>query len=746
MFCPNCGTNNSGENIFCSSCGFDLRNNQPQNFSGTQNNEQPQNFYDTQNNNLNQYSTSGEPLNQIVYDNQPNNQNDFSQQNFNQPNSQNNFNQPDINSSAPFPGNPGMNYAYNTPVPGTVQPQKKKSFFTPKKAIISVISLLLVVGIGFGVYHLIRSKMERDYIVNNPTKSAINSYKGYIETAEESNEFYNVIKNMKDSGSVNISAEGSAGYSGQSQDLNLSAVYSYDKSNSKYYLKVDAGSLLASTFLGSSSLDTSGSGNSYLELCADNKNTYLNYDVGGQTGSYYLESENFREKIGNSIFSPSNDNVLGLTEDQFNDLIEAYENIYKELSDSTQAETDIDTAYDDILKKIEVNGNASVDDGTATVNGNEVSADVITYTFDYSSFKNLLTDLKEETVKYVKKYNPSGAEEAEKSLNESFDSFIESYENGTDENFSLTIKNYLDKNSHEIVKLEISAAHFSKNSDDSFKITGEFSKEPNPTINFDIAYNNGTSEQHGGIKLSKTDDGGKLTYTIDITSTKNEQTESVTLFSLLYDRNSKNFTLTYTDPSTRKENSFTGKAEVTDGSIKITLDNIVDTDSVKLNLIIVASSDPVDKEFKADKNILEMTKEEFETLTGGSSSSLGSVISSANSSSKAADAATISNACKTYYTGVRSGTITSDDYDDPTLPSKTATVSERKQAANYATVGDALAYSGLDSLTNQLDQYGYDSSGEIFPKDNGKYGQDVEDSYLSEYTMLGDLYGQYSSY
>ena len=739
MFCPNCGKENNGENVFCISCGFDLRSEQPQNSSATPNNEQPQNFYNPQNN-QNQYSVSGEPLNQIVYDNPASNQNAF--------------NQPNINNNAPFqnnqgfgsmPTDTGMNYAYNAPVPNVVQPQKKKSFFTPKKVIISVICLLLVVGIGFGAYFLIRNKMERDYIVNNPTKSAINSYKSYLETTEDTNEFFNVIKNMKDSGSVNISVEGSSGYVGQSQDLNLSAVYSYDKSNSKYYLRVDGGTLLASTFLGSSSLDSSSNGNTYIELCADNQKTYLNYDVSGHTGSYYLESENFREKINNSIFSPSNDNVLGLTEDQFNNFIDSYEKIYKSLSDSTQTDTDINTAYDSILNKIEVNGNATVEDGTAIVNGKEISADVITYTYDYNSFRNLLSDLKTETIQYVKKYNPTGAEQAVENLNQSFDNFIQSYENGAGENFSLVIKNYLDKSSHEIVKLEISANNFSKNSDDSVIITGEFSKEPNPTISFDIAYQNGTNEQHGGIKLSKTDDGGKLNYAVEISKTQDGQTEAVTLFSLSYDRNSKNFTLTYTDPSSKQEQSYSGKAEVSNGSIKITLDNIVDTESIKLNLIIVASSNPVDKEFKADKNILEMTTEEFQALAGSSSSSpLGSTITSANSASTAADAATINSACKTFYAGVASGTITSDD--DPTLPSKGASATQRKQAAIYATVGQALDYSGIDNLTDQLYLFGYDNTGNIYSKEDSSYASAVENSYLSEYTMLGDLYGQFSSY
>ena len=115
---------------------------------------------------------------------------------------------------------------------------------------------------------------------------------------------------------------------------------------------------------------------------------------------------------------------------------------------------------------------------------------------------------------------------------------------------------------------------------------------------------------------------------------------------------------------------------------------------------------------------------------------------SANLSFLELDADVLNNACRTVYSGVRSGTITTESKENNgeycTWAAETgASNSARQYTANAVKIFQVQAYNGTSINT---EDFVFDSSGTIIPKSKGN----EYSTPLTPYTTLGELY--YSSY
>lgn len=128
-------------------------------------------------------------------------------------------------------------------------------------------------------------------------------------------------------------------------------------------------------------------------------------------------------------------------------------------------------------------------------------------------------------------------------------------------------------------------------------------------------------------------------------------------------------------------------------------------------------------------------------------------IDSATVASAMTDASATDNACKTFYAGVRSGTIDSNSKnpDGTTVsaaPIRGATDREKMYAAKAATVYDSLLYSGLSNtidvsqMVYLLKNNGTYSKGKILYAGDDKIKNLSLDDYAPLYlnTTLGELY------
>ena len=94
-----------------------------------------------------------------------------------------------------------------------------------------------------------------------------------------------------------------------------------------------------------------------------------------------------------------------------------------------------------------------------------------------------------------------------------------------------------------------------------------------------------------------------------------------------------------------------------------------------------------------------------------------SIIQSASSAALETEAASMDQACKMYYTGVKSGEINRDNFtaaqSGDLIPNKVAPTSTKMGCARRCTVAGALEYGGLSDLLSRLDEFGYDANGNI---------------------------------
>lgn len=96
------------------------------------------------------------------------------------------------------------------------------------------------------------------------------------------------------------------------------------------------------------------------------------------------------------------------------------------------------------------------------------------------------------------------------------------------------------------------------------------------------------------------------------------------------------------------------------------------------------------------------------------------IINSASDSQIDTNASIMDQACKTYYTGVKSGAINRETFtprkSSDEIPNRFVSTSKKNSCARNCTVAGALEYNGIyDDLINGLGDYGYDANGNIKP-------------------------------
>ena len=111
------------------------------------------------------------------------------------------------------------------------------------------------------------------------------------------------------------------------------------------------------------------------------------------------------------------------------------------------------------------------------------------------------------------------------------------------------------------------------------------------------------------------------------------------------------------------------------------------------------------------------------------------IIHSADESQLQHNAETIDQACKTYYMGIKSGTINSNTFtprlSNDIIPDKDTGGRAKIIMAKSCTIAGALEYNGLTELIGRLEDYGYDEIGTI------KYYGDPPEEGLTQLSADG---------
>ena len=475
-----------------------------------------------------------------------------------------------------------------------------------KKIIIISLIGVLVIALGLGAFFLIKNKIAHDSIVNNPTKYVYSSYSNYLDEVGAEDEFYQAVKGAEKTGTVKLTADAQIAMLG-SQNLSAAFQFAYDQDNKKYYVLTDA-SGLAPLLMGSNA-----SGNNKFELFTDSKRLDFDIDVMGKQAKYYIDFGKLREQAENSIFSPDKDNVLGVTKEQFNDFIDAFEKSYHSFVES-KGTSDAAFDYEGFLKKLEECCVVSVESGSVNVGDESKSVDIVTYTIDYESMKKLIAEMKDEIVDMMQK---SGMEDMNQNIDEmkkSYDDMLDEFSKNADKDLKIEIKCSVEKSSGKLVKIEGTFDNCDEE-DKHITFNVEFITKPDMCIKMELS--NGEKTVNGRIYRETT--GSVTTYGAEMTGDTDDGSKKTYSATIVYDKSAKTFTVSVDDFS------FSGTAEVKDGTLILgyeqdlsKLSSSIGQGTVKLTLEI--SSKAKMNEISAENNLFSMSKEDFESLSESSSS------------------------------------------------------------------------------------------------------------------------------
>ncbi len=499
-------------------------------------------------------------------------------------------------------------------------PVKKKS---PKKAIIITLVILLVAVLGLLAFFFIRKKIERDFIINNPTKSAALSYKKYMEVNNSDDPIYSVLKNANKNGTLSVNATGRLKSDGSSTDLDINAVLGYDRPKGRYYFKLDGGDLLTIP-----NAQSQQKNNAVAELSMSPDMLIMNYDIAGSAGKYYIDNKNFRNDIGSSIFAFDKDNLFHFADkDAYEKFIDSYETMINELP-AKENEDDLykNDTYDGFIKAIEKHGKVTVEDGTAVVNdgkkNTEYKADVIIYTFNKESFKSLIKDLKEELDVYIDKTGkPSSNKDLKESVNKSMDEALKSFDSSAGSDFSLSVKVYLDRDDHSLLKMTADFSDTENQNKLKLNMSVDMVKAPDSMMRFTMTAKKNDEVNSASASLVKIDkeDTLKYEFTYNVKTYGSEE-DNKGYINLDYSRKTKKFTLSGDFGQEDARFTYSGKADITDNSISLSLDNVVDNEYMQLSLKAdFKTSAPPSISSDGAVNVLKMSKKDFEKVMNNSS-------------------------------------------------------------------------------------------------------------------------------
>ena len=730
MFCQKCGASCTEGERFCSSCGADLTqtsvNSEPQFQQPIQ---QPQYEQPVQQAPYNQQPQYAQPVQQAPYNQQPQ---------YGQPvqQTQPQFNQP-------------VDHSFQS------QPVKKKS---KKGLAIGITAAVVVAGGAVGGYFVYQSVAAKQFIENNPTKAVYNSYETYLSKRNESTAgLVSIVSGAMEKGTFALDVNGGIDYEGQKQSVNATILASYDKKSNEYFCKVDGLNSLMGSSLSSSGSQSDGSGSFKFYTNIDKVN--FEYNTMGQIGSYYVDMANFRSDMTNSIFSPSKENVLQMSEADFEEAIASFEKLYNSLKNSSTKKND---AIERIIKLLEENGKTEVKEETITVCGASRNVYTITYTFDVESLKKIIVGLKDELLNMVDNSDIKieNVADLKKSLNDTVDKIIKSMDSDSfNKALKVTVQNSLDKDTKEAAKMVVDVENYSNDNRAPVHFAIEFGNDKEINMNVEFSVND---EKGGVVKLSvKSQKNGSITrYDIDFSlnnNTDKDHDKKLNAF-LEYDDSAKSYKLGY-KLDDEEEKSVSGKANISGNTAEFSYeqkiqmpdyskldyssenfsyDDLPQIDIGSIVYTVKLSSETQMEKFDGEKNLLAMTKDEFAnfsnslSIPGGSSydydddeNSYYKFKDDYDASKYKSDAAALDASCKAVYSAVMDGSLTSDDI--PGLPAKGASASEFKQAAGKITVGQVIEYQGLDFRNNEPIPDHYD---------------DEDISFIGEYTRLTDIYNQ----
>ena len=517
-------------------------------------------------------------------------------------------------------------YPYQQPAAQYAPPAvKKKGSKAPLIIAGAGVAAVIVAGVGVGGFFIYQDLASTQYIKNNPTKAVANSYTSYLSERNDSGTkgLVSILKNTEKQGTVRVSLK-TEPLSQSGKPYEASMVYAFNKKTNEYYVRTDN----ALGLLISSGADDQ-SGKTFFEAYSDVDTLNLRYNIERSDGSYRVDIKNFRNAAEASIFSPKNENVLKVSEEDFEDFVKFVEKYYKKLSDSPDKTKE--EAIDKLVKIIEDNCKPEVAEEKISVRGSERDVITITYNLDKTSLQAVVKGLHEQILKDLDvEANDNGEDDIgmKQSVDEFFKSIEESLKDAR-QDLSVSIVSSIDKRSKQAARLSVSVSNYSENQKDGdINAVLEFGNDAEINVYGELSIE-GENGGKATLSLKSEVEGHKTAYSAEVTSKgNNEKKTNVSSAELLYDDENKKYELSYTTDG-EKTVVAQGDADISEHTARFTYTQSLEEEykgitaykrpdenaAKSVSFTIEISDEPQIVKFEGNTDVFAMSKADFERLS-----------------------------------------------------------------------------------------------------------------------------------
>ena len=600
------------------------------------------------------------------------------------------------------------------PTVTTVAEKPKKS---RKPLMITSAVLAGAVVIGVPTFFAVKNAVVRKALEENPTKYVLSSAKEYMAQVGSDNDVFHALADVKNKGTVKASYQ-------SDEDGEIS-----------YLLSIDKQEVYAEASM------KNGQDTSFVKVYNNADALNLDYDAMGKQGSYFVNYATLQEDYNASALAG-----------KFDEVIDQYESFQNFLKKEDSIRKDVDKLTDDLIGSFEKNGHAAVSSGTVTVNGKAYSADMVQYHFDYTDFGNFLEEAKNAVIAFYE--TNSGVfgtdEENMADFKEGLNNAVSDYKSAAKQDMTIDIQCAVDTGTQRILQTEWKIANVSN--DEVVTLSIDFPVEDDVIFDLKAHVSSASDSSVNGdarVTLNKSVSGQVYTYDLNATA----MDKQVLSLAMEYDKanaamkiksgnGGQEYTLSSFFTAMRSTNDFTIKFDFECQNNTV----VIKDDKFRLELSADSSITP----FKGEKNLFQLTEEELNELTGGTS-----IIASSEESAKKSDAAALDVACKQLYADVASGSLNADTSPEELgnlsadkLPPANATTAQKREFANKLTVKDAIEYCGLEGVflyQESTNQYGYSlTDGTIIYSADDTIEDLTQYVFLTDFesTTLGELYNR----
>lgn len=345
---------------------------------------------------------------------------------------------------------------------------------------------------------------------------------------------------------------------------------------------------------------SSDNGTLDMRFSADKQKLSASVNGPASDYAYFVDLDTFSDKLDYSIFRADSGSDYALDEDTINSIKEAVESIKAEINKTEKDNSADNGKYDDYIDRIGITSMTS----DISVDGEDVKADVITYSIDSALFDDIMADFYKES--YSDYYTEEEWTEFEQQLRDSLDA-------------EMSLDFNINSKTHMLMSMTLRGSFTSD--DDTADILSELIFGVNPEKSDKLSLylkisENGDSESFNADFFKGATTDGTTVWNSVYSLTEKDGEVKTAHSSLTYVKDTGALSLVFTNVD-EETVSINGSVTSDSNGAAISLDSITSSEGEDLmdgtSVSVRFAKDPIPV-VTADKDFLDITDEELDAM------------------------------------------------------------------------------------------------------------------------------------